>query len=121
MSLMVRIWETDTGKLLYELKGHTGEVQSIAFSPDGQRLLSGSADHTVRLWNVTTRKQLGLFRHESTVYHVAFREPGEGLSFARDTNVSHDNTLRWWKLDPPENLSRWVCANRFTGHFHCPE
>ena len=36
------------------LKGHTGKVQSVAFSPDGTRIVSGSADNTLRLWPVPT-------------------------------------------------------------------
>jgi WD40 repeat protein len=41
-----------TGKELAELKGHTDHIFSIAFSPDGKRLVSGSNDQTIRFWNV---------------------------------------------------------------------
>jgi WD40 repeat protein len=47
----VRVW--DTGQPLgHPLTGHTGPVSSVAFSPDGQRVVSGSDDTTVRLWPV---------------------------------------------------------------------
>ncbi len=40
----MKIWDSATGKELFALKGHAGGVTSVAFSPDGQRLASGSRD-----------------------------------------------------------------------------
>jgi hypothetical protein len=48
----VRLWRVADGRLLRTLEGHTDSVYSVAFSPDGQTLASGSRDHTVRLWRV---------------------------------------------------------------------
>ena len=53
----VRLWDlTDPAHpapLGQPLTGHTDAVFSVAFSPDGHTLASGSGDHTVRLWNLT--------------------------------------------------------------------
>jgi WD40 repeat protein len=38
------------------LEGHTGSVYSVAFSPDGKQIVSGSSDHTVRIWGVATEE-----------------------------------------------------------------
>jgi WD40 repeat protein len=49
----VKIWNSDTGDLVRTFRGHRGIVSSLAFSPDGQRLVSGSRDHTVKVWDLT--------------------------------------------------------------------
>jgi WD40 repeat protein len=54
----VKVWDSHTGKLVRSFRGHTGLVTSVAFSPDGQRLVSGSRDHTVKVWDVTQLEEL---------------------------------------------------------------
>jgi len=49
---MIRLWDVASGKKLAILNGHTDLVRSLAFSPDGKLLASGSSDGTVKLWNV---------------------------------------------------------------------
>ena len=49
----LRLWDAKTGAALGEpLRGHTNWVRSVAFSPEGKRLVSGSQDFTVRIWPV---------------------------------------------------------------------
>ena len=49
----VKVWDSHTGALVRSFRGHTGLVSSVAFSPDGRRLISGSRDRTVKVWDVT--------------------------------------------------------------------
>ena len=49
----MKIWDSRTGKLVRSFRGHTGLVSSLAFSPDGRRLVSGSRDTTVKVWDLT--------------------------------------------------------------------
>ena len=50
------MWDVSAGRHLRTLTGHTGDVESVAFSPDGKTLASGSFDGTILLWELTTRK-----------------------------------------------------------------
>jgi WD40 repeat protein len=50
------LWDVQTGKERATLKGHTSPVWSVAYSPEGQTLASGSHDKTVKLWDVQTGK-----------------------------------------------------------------
>ncbi len=75
------------------MKGHTaGTINSVAFSSDGARLVTGSFDRTARIWDAATGKQLGLLEgHENTVTAVAFSPDGRRVATA-----STDGTARLW-------------------------
>ena len=47
-----------SGKALQTLKGHTDWVYSVAFSPDGQRIVSGSRDKTLKIWDANSGQEL---------------------------------------------------------------
>ena len=50
--MAIRLWEVETGENIHTFWGHTTDVQSLAFSPDGTFLVSGGFDATCLLWNV---------------------------------------------------------------------
>ena len=53
---MAKIWDTATGKTSVTLKGHTDGINVVAFSPDGKRIVTASADNTAKVWNAATGK-----------------------------------------------------------------
>jgi WD40 repeat protein len=69
----VWVWNVATRQVEQTLEGHSSTVYSVAFSPDGERLASGSYDHTVRVWDVATGQVEQTLRgHSDEVGSVAF-------------------------------------------------
>ncbi|KAH0841824.1 Periodic tryptophan protein 2 like protein [Fonsecaea pedrosoi] len=56
-SFDIHLWSVQTGALLDRLAGHEGPISTLAFTPDGRHLVSGSWDHTIRVWSVFDRSQ----------------------------------------------------------------
>jgi WD40 repeat protein len=88
------------------LEGHTGGVNSVAYSPDGQRIISGSDDNTIRIWDAVTGVAVGkpLMGHTKRVWSVAYSPDGR-----RIISGSDDMTIRIWDAmtgtgvgNPPE-------------------
>ncbi len=93
----IRIWNVATGEPLgAPLVAHKGTVVSMAFSPDGQTLVSGSTDGTVRLWDVLTGRALGPAFSMGDVSAGAVAFAPDGGAVLIDAN---DNTLRRWETD----------------------
>src|SRR5437764_450547 len=96
----VRIWDARDGKYLRECKGHTEIVDTLAFSPDGKTLASGSADKSVKLWNPQEGKEIKtLTGHKESVYTVAFSPNGELLA-----SGSNDTTIKLWDVKGQKEL-----------------
>ena len=50
MDFTARIWDATNGQQLAVLEGHTDEINSVTYSRDGYRIMTGSRDRTARIW-----------------------------------------------------------------------
>ncbi|KAJ1493556.1 quinon protein alcohol dehydrogenase-like superfamily [Baffinella frigidus] len=77
------------------LKGHSGEVHCVAFSPDGKRVVSASNDFRVKIWNVETGAEVcTLTGHTGQVYSVAFSPDGKLV-----VSGSGDKLVKIWNTE----------------------
>jgi WD40 repeat protein len=104
----IRLWDVATGQERATLQGHTEAVCSVAYSPDGKTLASGSGDGTIRLWDVATGQgRATLQGHPKAVCSVAYSPDGRTLA-----SGSTDHTIRLWDAATGQERAT------LTGHEH---
>lgn len=86
------------------LHGHVGEVHAVAVTADGRRVVSGSSDKTLRVWDLETGESRVLSGHAGTVLALALTPDGHWA-----VSGSSDKTLRIWDLDTGD-------SQIFSGH-----
>jgi WD40 repeat protein len=96
----LHVWDVATGRELRCLRTDDDPVVSVAWSPAGDRIASGSRDRTVRIWEAQTGTQLRCLRgHEGGVYSLAWSAMGE-----RIVSGSFDGSVRVWDADAGKQL-----------------
>jgi WD40 repeat protein len=77
---VAQLWDVATGRKIRSFTGHRSRVRSVAFSPDGLSVLTGSDDSSARLWEAASGKQLRMFTgYTSVVSSVAFSPDGRSV------------------------------------------
>jgi periodic tryptophan protein 2 len=100
-SFDIHIWSVQTGQLLDRLAGHEGPISSLAFAPNGGVVVSGSWDHTVRIWSIFDRTQTSEpLQLQADVLDVAFRPDSRQLAVS-----TLDGQLTFWSVSEAEQQS----------------
>ena len=98
MDKTARVWDSLTGKLLYEPLQHDDDVNSVVFSSDGKYILTASFDGTACIWDAATgQRTVGVLLHDDEICSAEFSPDGKYI-----VTVSYDNTARVWNAQTGE-------------------
>lgn len=126
MDRAIRIWDLSSGQVIHILHGgpadddkanddrfdnsnpdgHTAAVAALLFLPDGNRLLSGSHDGKMKLWDLRSQRVLATFKGHNAPVNCLALSPGA----TRVVSASFDKTLVLWDIATQKRLQE------FTGH-----
>ncbi|MBW4693592.1 MAG: serine/threonine protein kinase [Lyngbya sp. HA4199-MV5] len=97
----IKLWDLQTGQAIRTLTGHLDIVSCLAMSPDGQMLISGSADKSIRLWDLHTGQRMGTIAiHTDTVLSLALSTDGRLLA-----SGSLYDPIKLWDLEANRELT----------------
>jgi len=89
------LWDVFTAKELRQFRGHAAKVLSVAFSPNGRRVLSSSADKTIQLWYCQSGQEIRQFvGHTGAISQALFSPAGRWI-----LSASANRTIRLWDVE----------------------
>ncbi|EKX44042.1 hypothetical protein GUITHDRAFT_110145 [Guillardia theta CCMP2712] len=109
----LKLWDLESGKLVYTFMGHLASVNSLAFSPREGLLATASDDKIVKIWEFMGGKVLPSFQHEGPVHCVRFSGDGARIMTACGSSL--------FQKERNDNIKIWDIETRaeiftFTGH-----
>jgi len=101
-----KLWDVPTGKEIRTFSGHSHFINTVVFTADGGRILSGSMDNTLKLWDTKTGKEIRTFHgHASTIGAIDISSDGRHV-----VSGDWDGDIKLWEMDSGREIKT------FKGH-----
>ena len=119
---LIKVWDVKSGRLIYDLKEHTGEVLKVLLNKDEDKIISYSTDNLIKEWDlITGQLTASLIGHTSYIKKVT---PIEGRKLV---SYGIDNTIKIWDLDKNKLLytilylrnSNWIIMLGDSKYYYC--
>ncbi|HEX8174188.1 MAG TPA: hypothetical protein VF543_03605 [Pyrinomonadaceae bacterium] len=116
------MYDAASGREIYEFKGHTGFVNSVAISPDNRTLISGSSDQTIRLWDIQAAINNGGNANLLSIFvgaddeWVAWTPQGYYTS-----SLNGDKYIGWHVNQGEDKAAKYYTAAQFQKQFYRPD
>ena len=104
------------GQRIGDFVGHESDIWAVTPSPDGRMLVSGSADQTVRLWNIATRELIATLFHGTDGEWVMWTPQGYYTS-----SPNGDRIVGWQINKEPDQAAEYVTASQLRNQFYRPD
>lgn len=96
-----KVFDINTKQLIFSLDGHNGSINTIAYSPDGKKILTASQDATAKIWQAENGKLLAtLLLHQDSLTSASFSSNNKYI-----ITTSNDHSLKIWQADNTKLLT----------------
>jgi WD40 repeat protein len=108
----IRILDVESLQVIHTIQGHANSVFSLAFSPDGRYLVSGSRDAHIKVWHNATgyKEHTSIVAHMYAINHIAYRQDGKYFA-----TCSMDKSVKVWDAKT-FSLLKVIDKARHAGH-----
>ncbi|GHO58054.1 hypothetical protein KSB_65290 [Ktedonobacter robiniae] len=113
MDHTVQVWDVINSHKYLTYRGHTDQINTVAWSPNGKYIASGSDDHTMQIWDATTKKTVFTSTNNLTNYFAVTKSVAWSPDGKLIASGSSDSTVRFWATPYPPLLGLYFSIEEF--------
>jgi WD40 repeat protein len=110
------LWDVDNLQMIQQFRGSLGDIQDVAYNPNGQIFTSVSTDGTIRFWDIETGSELYRYTYSKSVDTIVYLPDGRRI-LTGDSSAM----VRMWNAEQltPTELKEWITNNRYVPVLDC--